>query len=157
MAECEVCGEDGAVVIALIEGAKLHVCADCAKRGRILTKVAPTPTRPLKPAARQAAPEREIEFVADYAERIRSAREKMRIGVDVLAELVMETESFLKRIEAGKAQPTEELARKLEKELGIKLFEEVTYTTPAASKEKPGGLTLGDMIVVKKKGQKGEK
>ena len=154
MAECEVCGEDGAELIALIEGAKLRVCYDCSKRGKVLSRVAPPPASVKKMGARPAGPSAEIEFVSDYADRIRAAREKMRIGVDVVAELVMEKESYLRRVEAGKALPSEELARKLEKQLGIRLFETVSYggVVPPA-KGPAGGLTLGDMIIVKKKTQ----
>jgi len=154
MSECEVCGEDGAELIALINKAKLRVCYDCSKSGKVLTRVAPPPAAVKKMGAKPAAPRAEIEFVADYADRIRKAREKMTIQVEVLAELVREKDSYLRRIEAGKTPPSEELARRLEKELGIKLFEAVAYGNAAPTAKGPGGaLTLGDMIHVKKKRQ----
>jgi len=156
MEECEVCGEEEAEFIAVIEGAKLHVCGDCAKRGRVLARIAPQQKATGGFARKPVEAESEPELVADYAERIRSAREKMKINVDVLAELVREKESYLRRIEAGKALPSEELAKKLEKELGITLFESISSSHLVAQNKKPGEVTLGDLIVVKKKGKKGD-
>jgi putative transcription factor len=154
MGECEVCGEEEAEFIVLIEGAKLHVCRDCAKRGRILAREAPPPKAAVAFAKEPARAESELELVADYAEKIRSARERMKLNIDVLAELVKEKESYLRRIEAGKALPSEELARRLEKELGIQLFESVSSSSAAAQSDKPGEITLGDMVVVKKSRKK---
>ena len=145
--ECEMCGDEGAGFLVIVEGAKLRVCRECAKHGKVLSSPAPTPVRRL--TGRREESERDI--VVDFGMRIREARERMRIERRVLAELVNEKESFLERIEAERTIPNETLAAKLERALGIKLFEEITHEHIATKKEKRGELTLGDVVVVKKK------
>jgi len=150
MGDCEVCGNGEERFVVLIEGAKMRVCGDCARRGRILSSTAPVaPRRPGVP--RSPAPVKEIEIVADCAERIKRAREKMHVNTDVLAERVFEKESYLRRVENGETLPNEALARRLEKELGITLFEASGDDGEAQGGRKTGPVTLGDLIIVKKK------
>jgi len=148
MAECEVCGEREAVAVALIEGAKLRVCEECGSGGRVIAKLRARPA-PMKDALRQA---RELEIVADYAERIRAARERAKLPLEVVAERIAEKASYLERVERGATIPSESTARKLEKELGVKLLEEAYVGMPlAVKKEGGGGVTLGDLVVVKRR------
>ena len=147
MGECEMCGAPEAGFFILVEGAKLHVCGRCARHGKVLSAPAPAPVRRL-PAERE---ESEIDIVADFGRRIRQARDKMKIERKVLAELVNEKESFLERIETEKTIPNEAIALKLERTLGIKLFEEITHEHLPVKKDKKGELTLGDVVIVKKK------
>lgn len=146
--ECEVCGERDAVFLAEIEGAKLHVCPDCARRGKILSRISAPPKSRGVVVKKEV---REIEVVPDYGRRIKKAREKLGIGRDVLAERINEKESYIERIEAEKTVPTVKVARKLEKELGVVLFEEVSEERVVGQKSEGGMLTLGDLVVVKKK------
>jgi uncharacterized protein (TIGR00270 family) len=146
MGECEVCGAGEAGFFVLIEGAKLHVCGKCAKHGKVLSTPAPMPQRSLSVSRGQT----ERDIVADFGRKIREARTNMKIERKVLAELVNEKESFLERIEAEKTIPNETLALKLEKALGIKLFEEIKHEHVDIRKDKKGELTLGDVVVVKK-------
>jgi putative transcription factor len=147
MGECEICGAEEAGFFILIEGAKLHVCSNCAKHGKVLSAPAPMPQRRLS----VIRGETERDIVADFGRRIREARDKMNIERKVLAELVNEKESFLDRIEAERTIPNETLALKLEKALGIKLFEEIKQEHVEIRKDKKGELTLGDVVVLKKK------
>ncbi len=147
MGECEICGADEAGFFILVEGAKLHVCYKCAKHGKVLSAPAPTPQRSLSVSRGES----ERDIIADFGRKIREAREKMRIERKVLAELVNEKESFLDRIEAERTIPNETLALKLEKALGVKLFEEIKHEHVDIRKDKKGELTLGDVVVVKKK------
>jgi uncharacterized protein (TIGR00270 family) len=146
MGECEMCGAEGAGFFILVEGAKLHVCSNCAKHGKVLSAPAPLPQRRF--IVEKEESERDI--VADFGRKIKEGRERMRIGRKVLAELVNEKESFLERIEAEKTIPNETLALKLERALGIKLFEEIKHEHVDIKKGKKGELTLGDVVVVKK-------
>lgn len=100
----------------------------------------------------------EIEIVPDFGMKIRAARERMHIGRKVLAEMINEKESVLERLEHEKMLPSEVVALKLEKALGIRLLEEVGVGPGGASarKEKGKGLTLGDVVFVKKRGENGE-
>ncbi|MEW6329184.1 MAG: multiprotein bridging factor aMBF1 [Candidatus Micrarchaeota archaeon] len=155
MDECEICGKAGGDYYVLIEGAKLYVCASCAKLGKVLR--APAPRAPPKKftGEKKTSARREIELVPDFGERIRNARKKMHLERAVLGEMINEKESFLERVENDKAVPTEALARKLEKALGIKLLEEVTYGEVSGKAAGAGGVTLGDIVFLKKK-EKGE-
>jgi len=95
---CEVCGRKihGKPVKALIEGAKLTVCGECAKHGTIIWEEPKTPSPlPPKPEAKpkkiatlkpppvatgvgtQKASEVSLELVDDYDVKVRQAREKM--------------------------------------------------------------------------------
>ncbi len=155
--ECEICGERHAAFVVLIEGAKMQACADCARRGKILSGIAEAPRHvghAGHPAPGRAPTARlEKELVSDYADRIRNARLKMKVGADVIADMVFEKQSYIDRIEAEKALPTEALAKRLEKALGITLFEEGGFSPSgsASAGKKAGGTTLGDLVVVKKK------
>ncbi|MEM3555729.1 MAG: multiprotein bridging factor aMBF1 [Candidatus Micrarchaeia archaeon] len=146
--DCEMCGEGEASFLILVEGAKLRVCSNCAKYGKVLS--APKPVSVSKRVeVKKEKPE--LDVVADYGRRIREAREKMKIDRKVLAELVNEKESFLERVENEKALPNAMLGAKLEKVLGVKLFEEIKHEHVETKKEKKNELTLGDVVVVKKK------
>ncbi len=146
MADCEVCGDRAAVSIALIGGARMSACEDCSSFGKVIAPL----VRPAaaKPAQRAAA---EYEVVAGYGAKIKGARDQMKIGRPVLAELIAEKENYLERIEEERTLPSEPIARKLEKALGITLLElaqPATHLTPTGSGK---GLTLGDMVTVKKR------
>ncbi|MCK4713998.1 MAG: TIGR00270 family protein [Candidatus Aenigmarchaeota archaeon] len=151
MAECEICGAEDADYITLIEGAKLRTCTACARGGKVLKVPERAPVRRGPPAVVKRG-KLELDIVSDFGSRIVTARKRMHIERKVLAELINEKESFLDRVERGKSMPNEMLARKLEKELGIKLFEEDSADTYApVPKGEKKGLTLGDIVMLKKK------
>jgi putative transcription factor len=58
----------------------------------------------------------------DYAEIIRHARTEKRLTHEQLASNIMEKSTLLRRLETGSLKPDENLARKLERFLGIKLY-----------------------------------
>ncbi len=153
MPECEMCGKEGAGYVALVEGAKLKVCEDCSTMGKVLSK-------PVKEFAKESAVQAsfaknktELEIVDDCAKRIREGREKMGLTLAVIAERISEKESFLRKVESGHAIPTETLAKKLEKELRIKLFEESTSgrSGVGAGKKDGGENTLLDLLEMQKR------
>ena len=147
MAECEVCGNREAKFIVLIQGAKLNACPSCARSGKIVEEIrSPAPLN--QPVRRQ---ETELDLVVDYDQRIKSAREKRGWRTEELAKQLNEKESFLKRIEEGRARPNELLARSLEKTLGIELLEETDISSAPASPSSKKETTLGDIVIVKKK------
>ncbi|RLG20292.1 TIGR00270 family protein [Candidatus Micrarchaeota archaeon] len=150
MSECEICGAEDALYITVIEGAKLRTCSRCAQGGKIVQR--PKPVQQPRVQAQVKRRRKEMSIVDDFAERIVGARKKMNIRREVLAELVNEKASFLERIERGKSIPNEALASKLEKELGISLLEEESRDeyAPVPKAEKKG-LTLGEIVMLKKK------
>ena len=159
MAECEICGRESQLYTVEIDRARLRVCFDCSKSGKMLET--PRPPAKQRPGAlsqeRTARREQtEVDIISDYGPRIKAAREKMHISRDVLAEMINEKESFLDRVESERTLPPEALGRKLEKALGIRLYEEVGISSSPSSKGEKKGLTLGDVIRVKRKEEEDE-
>ncbi|MEM2393978.1 MAG: multiprotein bridging factor aMBF1 [Candidatus Bathyarchaeia archaeon] len=163
---CEVCGRkiQGKPIKAIIEGAKLIVCGECSRHGKIvweeLESVQPTlkpKTAPLKPPLSvqgggrhlQGNIEENIELVEDFDVRIRQAREKMGLSYEELGKRISEKVSVLKKIESKKIMPDNRLAAKLEHALKIKLLvpaSEEKLPRIALSKPQGGELTLGDFL-----------
>jgi len=145
--ECEICGAEGAGYIILVEGAKLSVCSDCSGAGKLLRAPAPPRDTEAPRAARL-----EMEVVDGYGALIFGARKRMGLPLEVLAERINEKHSFLERIEHEKTLPDEKVARKLERELGIKLLQEVSSGTAVDVKDRQGkGMTLGDILEIQQK------
>jgi putative transcription factor len=145
--ECEICGSEGADYIIAVEGAKLFVCAECSGSGKIVK--GPAPKREESPPARHKA---ELEVADGFGQLIAGARKRMGLPLEVLAERINEKHSFLERVEHEKTLPDEKLARKLEKELGIKLLQEVSSGAAVNAKDGQGkGMTLGDILEIQKR------
>ncbi|MCU0631734.1 MAG: multiprotein bridging factor aMBF1, partial [Methanolinea sp.] len=91
----------------------------------------------------------EGEIVEDYGERIRNARMEKGWTQKDLAMQLKEKELLIKKIEKRDLIPEDELRRKLEKALDIRLID-----APAEEEGKRGGgkvvPTLGDVISIKK-------
>jgi putative transcription factor len=164
---CEVCGRKihTEPIRAMIEGAKLTVCVECSRHGKVLLheevdrpqKLSATKSTVSLPVLQKKPPVAQVvltqELVQDYANRIRTAREKLLISHEDLGKKINEKASLLKHIETGKAAPNNQLATKLEHTLRIKLLvpisdEKVTAAPTVASQE----LTLGDLVEMDKKG-----
>jgi putative transcription factor len=150
MLECELCGRKikGKAYIIKIDGAEVLACEECAA-GEEIVRVIGVESSEIKSKAKKEAKVEEEEIVMDYGERIRKAREELKIPLKVLAERINEKESYLKRIEDQEVLPSEEVARKLEKELGIKLFEKVEEKN--IKTEAPKNLSLEDIATKKEK------
>jgi putative transcription factor len=171
---CEVCGRKSHSdpVRAVIEGAKLTVCVECSKHGRVLfpeedhTFRAPVTittagsVRPKKPVAlvqkkKLATPQVQLtqEIIEGYASAIRVAREKLGLSVEDLGLKINEKASVLRHIENGKMPPNNLLANKLERTLKIQLLipvteEKETEIPKAAANQE---VTLGDLIEIEDK------
>jgi len=164
---CEVCGRKihGAPTRALIEGAKLTVCIECSKHGRIireekevgqrvlkkpLTSVSFVPRKPAK-----AKVDTTQEIVEGYDSKIRQAREKMGLSHEELGKKINEKASVLSKLETGKMTPNNLLVTKLEHVLKIKLLvpikeEKISQGFPKSPNRE---TTLGDLIQLNKKGE----
>lgn len=150
---CEICGRNSVSAQVYIEGAKLMACSNCMRGGKIIqrfenetavkvfaSEVTPTPTF-----------DSGEEIVDDYASLIRHALERLKLPLAVIAEKIKERESYLRSIESGHLMPSIAVAKKLEKELGIKLIEkEVSTVAATQTPKKFGALTLGDMVEIEK-------
>jgi len=168
--QCEVCGRKiiGKQYKAIIEGAKMLVCSECAHYGTRFWEAEtgkPTPKRLPMPSAKpklfspatptQKTSEESLELVEEYSKKIRKAREKLGLTHEDLGKKINEKVSLLRKIETGKMKPTQRLAEKLEHTLKIKLLAPPTEPklpqkalTVAKQKQE---ITLGDLIKIKGK------
>lgn len=138
----------------MIEGAVLTVCQQCSGLGNVIGKVSP-PQRPSKKTNEQVAKDIEITIIAgDYPSRIRKAREQLHLSQHDLAQKINEKESLLAHLENGTIRPSMSLTRKLEQLLSIRLIEKthaVAIPSPASKEQAGNNLTLGDVIIVRKR------
>lgn len=121
---CDLCGKEGQMYKAEIERTVMTVCESCAKYGKVIGKV----TKKIiidKPVIRQPrVTDEPIEtIVSGYGDIIRKARQSSGMKQEELAKKINEKESNIHAIESGHREPRIELARKLEKFLGITLIE----------------------------------
>lgn len=151
---CDMCGKAEQLVIALIEGVEMGVCRNCASFGQILQT--PKSFSQKNSFSRQKPQEPQIveQIVEEYAFKIKQAREKRKLNQEEFAKMLNEKESVLHNIEAGKQKPSMELAKKLEKNLGISLIEIIKpdeMSSNASQERRPKGpMTIGDMLLMKK-------
>lgn len=136
----------------------------CAKLGNEIQKPKErTEGRKIGPQRPGAAPrhhprdvfdfmEGEGEIVDDFAARIRDARMQKGWEQKELALKIKEREILVKKIEKGDLIPEDDVRKKIEAVLGIKL----TDDTVDAMRESRGGrltTTLGDVIKIKRGGK----
>lgn len=165
MPTCEMCGKTVGTRRFMVEGTVMNLGLECAKYG--------TPMDAPAPAGSRAAVEQGLErraqrmqtksvyggdadswvLVGDYGARIHKAREAKGWTHEFLGNKVQARVPELKHIEAGKLRPSDDVAKRMEKELGIELLEKVEGPSPivtgAAAKKGAtgsGGLTIGDML-----------
>jgi putative transcription factor len=164
---CEVCGRKihGNPIRAVIEGAKLTVCIECSKHGKIIREEVElgqrTPKKPLTPIPfiqkkkpAQAKVDITQEVVEGYDSKIRQAREKLGLSHEELGKKINEKASVLSKLETGKMTPNNMLVTKLEHALKIKLLvpikeEKISHGFPKSPNRE---TTLGDLIRLNKKG-----
>jgi putative transcription factor len=168
---CEVCGHKihTEPITAIIEGARLTVCVECSKHGKIVTQddytpkakstaaAKPAPHLPFMVQKRTEIPKVQItqEIVEDYSTRIRQAREKLGLTHEDLGKKINEKSSVIGKLETGKMEPNNILATKLEHALKIKLLTPVTEEKPqqpTLKKTADREMTLGDLIQLDSKG-----
>ncbi len=162
---CEVCGHKihTEPITAVIEGARLTVCVECAKHGKIVHQeeialpkhisektAGPVALVQKKPTVANVQITQEL--TQDYANKIRVAREKLGLTHEELGKKINEKASVLRNLEAGKMEPNNQLASKLEHMLKIKLLipisEEKAVQIPKSANQE---LTLGDLIEIDEK------
>jgi len=166
--QCEMCGESirGVPKLIRVEGAELQVCSRCGKFGTEVQQVRRTDVRP--PAGRPSQSTRaqaattmpaqrkrdmfdymEGEIVEDYADRVKKARMEKGLSLKDLALQLMVRELLIKKIENGELIPEEEVRKKLEKVLGIKLVDVVSADAEKKTQAKIT-QTLGDLTIIEK-------
>ena len=162
--QCEVCGRQifGAPIRAIIEGAEMTVCSECAKLGsgywepklqrRAKKSIKRQPTISFSKRKQRPTVTKTLELVGDFGQRVRQAREGLGLSHEDLGRKISEKVSVLRKIESGKMVPDLVLAEKLEHALKITL--RVPASEPNVQpvlSSKPRGTTLGDLIQFKVK------
>lgn len=110
---CEICGSPNANRRAAIEGVVVKACGFCVSYGKEV----------IEQRASEGLPFEIPEIRQDCASAIRIARQQRGILLEDLSRAVGESESILRRIENGGMLPPPELARKLERRLGIDILD----------------------------------
>ncbi|MCX6768163.1 MAG: helix-turn-helix domain-containing protein [Candidatus Micrarchaeota archaeon] len=143
MEYCHVCGAP-AETEAFLEGAKVWVCGRCVKFGKAVgAKPAARAAVPMafpagggaggrfggsggfrSPVARAPARMRTMSVVDGFGAAVKGAREARKLSAGDLAKKLFVNEKELAKIEREELRPTEAVAKKLERELGIKLLGE---------------------------------
>ncbi len=146
---CEMCGAETSLVTAVVEGVELKVCKNCASFGQVLKK--PSKLKVTKKKIIPKKPQKElVEMIVDnYSKIIREKREKMGLKQKEFAKFLAERESLIHKMESGSYKPSIELAKKLEKQLGVTLVIEKEFE-PQNLKADKKTYTIGDMIKIKK-------
>jgi len=163
---CEVCGHKihDEPITAVIEGAKLTVCVECSKHGKIIhqaevalpqksVKKTQSPVSMVQRKPIVAKVEITQEPAEDYSNKIRVAREKLGLNHEELGKKINEKATVLRNLETGKMAPNNQLASKLEHMLKIKLLVPISEekVPPPVSKSANQELTLGDLIEIDSK------
>lgn len=130
-----MCGKEVSKLVPIfIEKSMLSVCSICAKFGKNVDKpgIAPTPIeitqrlqmRSQRQEIKDIFSEESTDAMAEnYSTIIKNARDKKGWSQEELGKKVNEKKSVIAKIEAGGMEPSIDLARRLEKVLGVKLIE----------------------------------
>jgi putative transcription factor len=146
---CDICGRTPVISQILLEGAKLLACGRCMKSGKIIHRFYEEGEQRPIIQQRPGAMDSGEEVVDGYGRIIKQARERAKIPISVVAERISEKESYLTAIENERLKPTVAVAKKLEKELGVKLLEKTESSiapSAAAARKSFKEPTLEDML-----------
>lgn len=167
MGECEICGAVTNEVFNVInEGRRGKACLNCIEKYNLIIikskgMTLPTKRRYIKLESKSSSKmskrktggffkiNDEYDLIDNYGEIIKARREELGLTQNDLARELKIKVSYVKKIEAGIIPPSYELARDIERLLGIKIIvkrvdekEEVVIV----SNNKNVGFTIGDFI-----------
>lgn len=155
---CEMCGREAPLRRATVEGTLMNVCGNCVKFGVEVAGHAAEVTgrskvveslqrREARGRPRDVYDQMSEELVPDYSAIVRNAR--LKKGFQTTEELglrINEKKAVLDKVESGTLHPADELVKKLERELGIKLMEKPEANVAGPKQGAGGPVTLGDLI-----------
>ena len=147
--ECEICGVNTpSPKVIMVEGSRVTVCPRCVSHGTLVGNYGGEGTV-LQKRSRYGK-EDEFETVPDYDARVRTARQKRGWKQEELAAKINEPASSIANIENGKLSLSKQMAQKLEKALGISLFETGSEELKI-EKSDAAPVTLGDVVKIRKR------
>ena len=153
--QCDICGKEARLFRAKVEDTVVSVCEGCASFGEVIGRVAESPLITKTQQAQQRVIQKEEpreQVIEGFSAIIKNKREALGLKQVDFAKRINEKDSLVHKIETGAIVPPIELARKIERFLGIKLVEVVKEEkVPAGGKPgRPDELTLGDALKLKK-------
>ena len=143
-----MCGREGRLIKAKVEGTLLDFCGSSSRFGEIVSA-------PKKPFFKKKLPPQSKEeiietIIPEYAKLIKNARERRGLKQEDVARGLAEKESLLNRIESGHQEPSIILARKLERFFKIRLLEmskdKVATVLKTEKNQRKDTFTIGDFI-----------
>ena len=174
MPQCEMCGsEQSSLTTVKVEGAELQLCDDCKEFGTEVrtessssgsTKYSTSSSGGSSGSAGSTGSgaggsggggssrrRRDMfddmdEIVADYDQRIRTARESRSLSQEDLAKELNEKASLIRKLERGDMLPSDDVRSKLETELEISLVEGEDADDTEWSGDSSTTTTLGDVV-----------
>jgi putative transcription factor len=156
--QCDMCGKNTNLYRTKIEGAELNLCKECGIHGKVIGSVKTKEEikfeeQKVREFLERKKTPKEIEtnerIVENFSEIMRRKREKMGLTQEEFAKKLNERESIIHNIEKGTFYPPISLARKLERQLDIKLVDETKFDVKI---EHSGGenMTIGDILNTRK-------
>ncbi|RLF38148.1 MAG: TIGR00270 family protein [Thermoplasmata archaeon] len=156
--QCELCGkETTSLKTVIIDGVEMMVCSECAVYGKVVEKKKEITDRSLSMPRKRIVSRVEDEIfksfkkvlVPDWNEKIRKARMRKGLTREELGSKVGEPTVAIAKMENKELRPSDETIKKLEKVLGITLFQEVEEVHIEPSKGR-SAFTIGDLIRMSK-------
>jgi len=170
MPQCEMCGtESSSLTTTKVEGAELELCDECSDFGtEVRTESSSSSSTKYSTSSSSSSDSgtssasgstssgggsrrRDMfddmdELVADYDERIRTAREQRGLSQEELAKKLNEKASLIRKLERGDMLPSDEVQTKLERELDISLSAGAGDEDADWSGGSSTTTTLGDVV-----------
>ena len=174
MPQCEMCGaEKSSLTTTKVEGAELELCDSCSEFGTEVrtestgssgSKYSTTSSSGTASGGsgggssgasesggstrsrRRDMFDEMDELAADYDDRIRNARESSGMSQEDLAKKLNEKASLIRKLERGDILPSDDVQKKLERELEISLLEGEDVEDSEWSSDSTGTMTLGDVV-----------
>ena len=139
---CEICGrKTNKLKKVVVDGAELMVCEACSKYGRELYQ---DKKEKVEKVVKKVIDVQEEEISEDFHKILREKREKEGLTQEEMAKKLGIKESLYKKLEEGDVKPSLDLAKKIEKILGVKLTKKVILFEE--EEKKTFGLTVADVI-----------
>jgi putative transcription factor len=155
---CEMCGSQGNIN-ADIEGVELNVCGKCAKYGIIKKshrqlKKSSFKTNKINNIKNQS--NSSLKLIDSFSSIMLKCRQEKGLKQEEFAEYLNERVSLVSKWELGTIKPSVEVAKNLEKKLGIRLTKndeplDVENNEKLTNNKSSREFTLGDFIKIRKR------
>ncbi|MBU5688464.1 MAG: TIGR00270 family protein [Candidatus Aenigmarchaeota archaeon] len=140
--ECTICGKDEKDLVKIkVEDAIVEVCKNCSSFGQIVLE------KKKEEVKEEKIKEEEYDLIDNFGEIIKKAREKNNLSRKDFASKIRIKENILRRIESEELIPEVEIAKKIEKQLGIKILQKIDSTFTKKDYKK-AELTIGDVAKI---------